>query len=86
MEVMLFFNIYALANEGTDVGAIITAHNTHFVNIPQVNWMIAGDFNRDPSTITNTVDRELANKIRVVFPTSVTQANGGTIDYAITGN
>lgn len=48
--------------------------------------MIAGDFNRDPSTITNTVDRELANKIRVVFPISVTQANGGTIDYAITGN
>lgn len=48
--------------------------------------MIAGDFNRDPSTITNTVDRELANKIRVVFPTSVTQANGETIDYAITGN
>ncbi|EAI1791644.1 toxin [Campylobacter jejuni] len=32
------------------------------------------------------MDRELANKIRVVFPTSATQANGGTIDYAITGN
>lgn len=48
--------------------------------------MIAGDFNRDPSTITNTVDRGLTNKIRVVFPTSATQANGGTIDYAITGN
>ncbi len=41
--------------------------------------MIAGDFNRDPSTITNTVDRELANKIRVVFPTSATQANGGLL-------
>lgn len=27
--------------------------------MPQVNWMIAGDFNRDPSTITSTVDREL---------------------------
>ncbi len=35
--------------------------------MPQVNWMIAGDFNRDPSTITSTVDRELANRIRVVF-------------------
>lgn len=54
--------------------------------MPQVNWMIAGDSNRDPSTITSTVDRELANRIRVVFPTSATQASGGTIDYAITGN
>lgn len=81
-----FFNIYVLANEGTDVGAIITAVDAHFANMPQVNWMIAGDFNRDPSTITNTVDRGLANKIRVVFPTSATQANGGAIDYAITGN
>lgn len=54
--------------------------------MPQVNWMIAGDFNRDPSTITSTVDRELANRIRVVFPTSATQASGGTLDYAITGN
>ncbi|RTJ14362.1 hypothetical protein C3H85_07705 [Campylobacter jejuni] len=81
-----FFNIYALANKGTDVEQLSQPINTHFVNIPQVNWMIAGDFNRDPSTITNTVDRELANKIRVVFPTSATQANGGTLDYAITGN
>lgn len=32
--------------------------------------MIAEDFNRDPSTITSTADRELANRIRVVFPTS----------------
>ncbi|EAK4033004.1 toxin [Campylobacter jejuni] len=32
------------------------------------------------------MDRGLANKIRVVFPTSATQANGGTLDYAITGN
>lgn len=45
-----FFNIYALANEETDIGAIITAVDTHFANITQVNWMIAGDFNRDPST------------------------------------
>lgn len=52
----------------------------------QVNWMIAEDFNRDPSTITSTADRELANKIRVVFPTSATQASGRTLDYAITGN
>ncbi|HEF6095351.1 TPA: cytolethal distending toxin nuclease subunit Cj-CdtB, partial [Campylobacter jejuni] len=81
-----FFNIHALANGGTDVGAIITAVDAHFANMPQVNWMIAGDFNRDPSTITSTVDRELANRIRVVFPTSATQASGGTLDYAITGN
>lgn len=53
--------------------------------MPQVNWMIAGDFNRDPSTITSTVDRELANRIRVVFPTSATQATGNSNrqqDYA----
>lgn len=49
----------------------------------QVNWMIAGDFNRDPSTITSTADRELANRIRVVFPTSATQTSGRTLDYAI---
>lgn len=48
--------------------------------------MIAEDFNRDPSTITSTADRELANRIRVVFPTSATQTSGGTLDYAITGN
>lgn len=81
-----FFNIHALANGGTDVEAIITAVDTHFANMSQVNWMIAEDFNRDPSIITSTADRELVNRIRVVFPTSATQASGRTLDYAIIGN
>ncbi len=31
-----FFNIHALVNGGTDVGAIITAVDAHFSNMPQL--------------------------------------------------
>lgn len=48
--------------------------------------MIAGDFNREPSTLLRLVDFDLASRVNIVFPPSFTQRSGGTLDYALTGS
>lgn len=81
-----FFSIHALARGGNDAGAIVTAVDEFFRNRPEINWMIAGDFNREPSTLLRLVDFDLANRVNIVFPPSFTQRSGGTLDYALTGS
>lgn len=81
-----FFSIHALARGGNDAGAIVTAVDMHFRNMPNVNWMIMGDFNRNPGNLTPLLDAELRSRINIVSPPSFTQIGGNTIDYAVTGN
>ncbi|EKG3605359.1 cytolethal distending toxin subunit B family protein [Campylobacter upsaliensis] len=81
-----FFSIHALARGGNDAGAIITAVDTFFRDRPEINWMIAGDFNRPPDTLLRLVDFDVANHVNIVSPSSFTQVSGGTLDYAVTGN
>lgn len=82
-----FFNIHALARGGGDAGALITAVDNLLRGRSDVNnWIIAGDFNRDPNTITGLIDPDLARRINIVTQTSATQASGRVLDYAITGN
>ena len=45
----VFFNIHALARGGGDAAALVTAVHDRFVDQPNLNWLIAGDFNRDPA-------------------------------------
>jgi len=81
-----FFSIHALSRGGNDAGAIITAVDEFFRNRPEINWMVAGDFNREPSMLLRLVDFDVANRVNIVFPPSFTQRSGGTLDYAVTGN
>ncbi|MDA3969675.1 cytolethal distending toxin subunit B family protein [Helicobacter ibis] len=82
-----FFNVHALARGGNDAGALITAVDMQMRNQANVrNWIIAGDFNREPNMITNLIDPELASRITIVAQSSATQASGRVLDYAITGS
>ncbi|AJC86828.1 cytolethal distending toxin subunit B family protein [Campylobacter sp. RM16704] len=82
----VFFSIHALARGGNDAGAIVTAVDMHFRNMPNVNWMIMGDFNRSPGNLVPLLDPDLRSRINIVAPPSFTQVSGNTIDYAVTGN
>ncbi len=82
----VFFSIHALARGGNDAGAIVTAVDMHFRNMPQINWMIMGDFNRTPNNLIGLLDSDLRSRVNIVSPPSFTQTSGNIIDYAITGN
>lgn len=81
-----FFSIHALANGGTDAPAIVNAVFAHFQNEPQVNWIIAGDFNRSPESLRIDLRLEIAVRASIVAPNLPTQRSGGTLDYAVFGN
>ncbi|TDJ80908.1 cytolethal distending toxin subunit B family protein [Campylobacter volucris] len=82
-----FFNIHALSPGGNDAGAIVTAVDAHFRSMPNVNWMVAGDFNREPLDTLRLLDRDLLRRVSVFYPPSFTQTTSRrTIDYAIVGN
>ncbi|WP_104722670.1 cytolethal distending toxin subunit B family protein [Helicobacter mesocricetorum] len=85
----VFFNIHALASGGGDAPALVTAVHNAFINMPQINWLIAGDFNRDPALLQAGLDTRIANHIRIVAPNSATHfgARGAnrTLDYALVG-
>ncbi|TXE87635.1 cytolethal distending toxin subunit B family protein [Campylobacter volucris] len=81
-----FFSIHALARGGNDAGAIVTAVDMHFRNMPNVNWIIMGDFNRTPGLLSPLLDSGLRSRVNFVIPPSFTQASGNTLDYAVTGN
>lgn len=82
----VFFSIHALANGGTDAPAIVNAVFSHFTSRPEINWVIAGDFNRSPDSLR--LDLRLETRVRTTFvaPNAPTQRSGGTLDYALVGN
>ncbi|AJC85289.1 cytolethal distending toxin subunit B family protein [Campylobacter peloridis] len=82
----VFFSIHALSSGGNDGGAIVNAVDMHFRNMPNINWMIMGDFNRNPASLLNLIDAGVRSRINIVAPPSFTQRSGNTIDYAITGS
>lgn len=81
-----FFNVHALARGGNDAGALVTAVDMFFRNMPNISWMVAGDFNREPNMLLNLLDMDLRRRVNVVFPPSFTQASGRVLDYAVTGS
>lgn len=84
----VFFNIHALANGGGDASALVTAIHDHFINMPNINWMILGDFNRDPANLRSGLPQRVDRNTRIVFPGSATHfsATGGRVlDYAVVG-
>ncbi|AJC94656.1 cytolethal distending toxin subunit B family protein [Campylobacter volucris] len=82
-----FLNIHAIASGGTDAGALVTAVDDYFRTRPNINWMVAGDFNREPLDTLRLLDRDLLRRVSVFYPPSFTQTTSRrTIDYAIVGN
>ena len=80
----VFFSIHALSRGGNDSGAIITSVYEHFRGRMDLNWLILGDFNRDPSRLS--IDQSVRSHIRIIAPSGATQRSGGTLDYAVAGN
>lgn len=85
----VFFNIHALARGGGDAAALVTAVHDHFVGQPSINWLIAGDFNRDPANLLSGLDTRITNHTRIVTQNSATHFSMGAanriLDYAIVG-
>ncbi|EKC2495425.1 cytolethal distending toxin subunit B family protein [Salmonella enterica] len=86
-----FFTTHALASRGVDAPAIIESVYSFFGNsrrpeIQASNWMIAGDFNRDPDSLRRAIERPISNNTLVLAPTTPTQRSGGILDYAVVGN
>lgn len=85
----VFFNIHALANGGGDAPALVTAVHDYFMNMPQINWLIAGDFNRDPAILQAGLDTRITNHVRMISPSSAThfgsRGSNRTLDYAVVG-
>lgn len=81
----VFLSVHALSRGGNDAGAIVAAVDMHFRNMPNINWMIMGDFNRNPGLLAPLIDAGLRARINFVAPQAYTQASGDVLDYAITG-
>lgn len=84
----VFFNIHALASGGGDASALVTAVHDHFSGMPNVNWMILGDFNRDPASLRSGLPQRVDRNTRIVFPGSPTHfssTGGRVLDYAVIG-
>ena len=85
----VFFNIHALARGGGDATALVTAVHDNFLNRTNLNWLIAGDFNRDPANLLSGLDTRITNHTRIVTQNSATHFSMGAanriLDYAIVG-
>lgn len=85
-----FFNVHALANGGGDASALVTAIHDSFTGMPNINYIIAGDFNREPASLSAALDTRITNNVRIISPNAATHASasGNTriLDYAVIGN
>ncbi|MCR6570412.1 cytolethal distending toxin subunit B family protein [Campylobacter insulaenigrae] len=81
-----FFSVHALASGGADAAAAVTAVDNFFATRAGIDYIIMGDFNREPDLLMRDLDASLRNRLRVVAPPSFTQVTGRrVIDYALTG-
>ncbi|MDE5602646.1 MAG: cytolethal distending toxin subunit B family protein [Helicobacter sp.] len=87
----VFFSIHALANGGGDAAAIVTAIHDYFMEMPNINWMIAGDFNREPTDLLRGLPARVEQNLRIVAPNFATHTSGARggenriLDYGIVG-
>ncbi|EAL3879546.1 cytolethal distending toxin [Campylobacter fetus subsp. fetus] len=81
-----FFSAHALANGGTDSAAIVENVYRNFISSPNVNWVIGGDFNREPSSLVNILESSVRQRVSIITPNAPTQSSGRTLDYLVAGN
>ena len=85
-----FFSIHALANGGADASAIVHNIDLFFQRSPTLastNWIIMGDFNREPVDLLSSFELELRLRTRIITNNAITQISARrTLDYAVVGN
>nr|BAW94605.1 cytolethal distending toxin B [Campylobacter hyointestinalis] len=85
-----FFSIHALANGGIDASAIVHSVDNFFRNsqtLMNSNWIVMGDFNRDPGELLSSFELELRLRARIITNSAITQVSARrTLDYAVVGN
>lgn len=85
-----FFSIHALANSGADASAIVHNIDLFFQGSPTLastNWIIMGDFNREPGELLSSFELALRLRTRIITNSAITQVSARrTLDYAIVGN
>ncbi|MDL0088630.1 cytolethal distending toxin subunit B family protein [Campylobacter gastrosuis] len=85
-----FFNIHALATGGPDASAIVHNIDLFFQSSPTLantNWIIMGDFNREPGELLSSFELALRLRTRIITNNAITQISARrTLDYAIVGN
>ncbi|PAF51398.1 cytolethal distending toxin subunit CdtB [Helicobacter sp. 13S00401-1] len=81
-----FFSAHALASGGRDAPAIIQEVHRNFQSQPNINWLVGGDFNREPDSLYNALEPSIRSRVSVISTTAPTQNSGRTLDYAIAGN
>lgn len=85
-----FFSIHALANGGADASAIVHNIDLFFQGSPTLastNWIIMGDFNREPGELLSSFELALRLRTRIITNSAITQVSARrTLDYAIVGN
>lgn len=85
-----FFSIHALANGGVDASAIVHNIDLFFQSSPTLastNWIIMGDFNREPGELLSSFELSLRLRTRIITNSAITQVSARrTLDYAIVGN
>ncbi|KEA45709.1 cytolethal distending toxin subunit CdtB [Campylobacter mucosalis] len=86
----VFFSIHALASGGPDASAIVHSVDRFFRSMPRLinsNWMIMGDFNREPGELLPFLELELRLRTRIITNSAITQVSARrTLDYAVIGN
>ena len=86
----VFFSLHALANGGGDASALVTAIHDNFMGMPNINWLIAGDFNREPASLLSELGIRVIKNTRIVSPNTATHfstsGSNRVLDYVIIGN
>ena len=85
-----FFSAHALSSGGRDATALVQ-HVYQFFAMPQrthISWMLAGDFNRSPTSLQTSLHNEPAvnNATIILAPTEPTHRSGNILDYAVAHN
>lgn len=81
-----FMNVHALANGGLDAPALINSVVQHFSARMGTNWMIMGDFNRDPDDVRIALSLQTRSRMEFLIPPAPTQRSGGRLDWAVVGS
>ncbi|UGA40875.1 cytolethal distending toxin subunit B family protein [Chromobacterium haemolyticum] len=83
----VYYNIHAGAcgvfNEAPEIIEYI--HTYHSVQFPSAQWMVMGDYNRDPASLQQNLPPAVARNTTVISQDSRTQTSGGNLDYAVIG-
>lgn len=86
-----FFTVHAIASRNNDAPDLVEEIYSFFRDsrnpqLQALNWMILGDFNREPAELERNLTIPTRTHSTVISPTAATQTSLRTLDYAVAGN